>query len=61
MNITAEQIKLLREKTGAGMLNCKNALIETQGDFEKPCLGDSHFKNDSREYCDGICENNLFK
>lgn len=35
MNITAEQIKLLREKTGAGMLNCKNALIETQGDFEK--------------------------
>jgi len=35
MNITAEQIKLLREKTGAGMLNCKNALIETEGDFEK--------------------------
>jgi len=35
MNITSEQIKLLREKTGAGMLNCKNALVETQGDFEK--------------------------
>ena len=35
MNITSEQIKSLREKTGAGMLNCKNALIETQGDFEK--------------------------
>jgi elongation factor Ts len=35
MNITSEQIKLLREKTGAGMLNCKNALLETQGDFEK--------------------------
>jgi elongation factor Ts len=35
MNITSEQIKLLREKTGAGMLNCKNALIETQGDFDK--------------------------
>lgn len=35
MNITSEQIKLLREKTGAGMLNCKNALIETEGDFEK--------------------------
>ena len=34
MNITSEQIKSLREKTGAGMLNCKNALIETQGDFE---------------------------
>lgn len=35
MNISSEQIKSLREKTGAGMLNCKNALIETQGDFEK--------------------------
>ena len=35
MNITSEQIKLLREKTGAGMLNCKNALLETKGDFEK--------------------------
>lgn len=35
MNISSEQIKLLREKTGAGMLNCKNALVETQGDFEK--------------------------
>ena len=35
MNITSDQIKLLREKTGAGMLNCKNALIETQGDFYK--------------------------
>jgi len=35
MTITAEQIKLLREKTGAGMLNCKNALVDTKGDFEK--------------------------
>ena len=35
MDISAEQIKKLREKTGAGMLNCKNALIENQGDFEK--------------------------
>eukprot|EP01035_Chromulina_nebulosa_P028940 gene28940-38274_t len=35
MTITSEQIKLLREKTGAGMLNCKNALIETSGDFDK--------------------------
>jgi elongation factor Ts len=35
MNITSEQVKLLREKTGAGMLNCKNALVDTQGDFEK--------------------------
>lgn len=35
MNITPEQIKELREKTGAGMLNCKNALIEHDGNFEK--------------------------
>ena len=35
MNITTEQIKSLREKTGAGMLNCKNALAENQGDLKK--------------------------
>ena len=35
MNISSEQIKLLREKSGAGMQNCKNALQETGGDFEK--------------------------
>jgi elongation factor Ts len=35
MCITSEQVKLLREKTGAGMLNCKKALMETKGDFDK--------------------------
>jgi elongation factor Ts len=35
MIISSEQIKLLREKTGAGILNCKNALVETKGDFLK--------------------------
>jgi elongation factor Ts len=35
MNISSEEIKLLRDKTGAGMLTCKNVLIETKGDFEK--------------------------
>ena len=35
MSITAAQIKILREKTGAGMLNCKNALTENNGDFDK--------------------------
>lgn len=35
MEITSEQIRSLREKTGAGMLNCKNALVETKGDFSK--------------------------
>lgn len=32
-NITAENIKLLREKTGAGMMDCKKALVENNGDI----------------------------
>ncbi len=35
MEITAQQVKELREKTGAGMMDCKKALAETQGDVEK--------------------------
>ncbi len=35
MAVTAEQVKELRQKTGAGMLNCKKALAETGGDLEK--------------------------
>lgn len=35
MNISAAQVKELRERTGAGMLDCKNALVETDGDIEK--------------------------
>jgi elongation factor Ts len=33
-NITAEMVKNLREKTGAGMMDCKAALTETKGDFD---------------------------
>jgi elongation factor Ts len=33
--ITADQVKQLRDKTGAGMMDCKTALTETGGDFEK--------------------------
>ncbi len=33
-NITATMVKELREKTGAGMMDCKAALAETGGDFE---------------------------
>src|SRR5712691_5526864 len=33
--ITAASVKALREKTGAGMMECKNALNEAQGDEEK--------------------------
>lgn len=35
MNIKAAQVKELRERTGAGMLDCKNALVETNGDIDK--------------------------
>jgi elongation factor Ts len=35
MAITAEQVKALRDKTGAGMMECKHALQETGGDEEK--------------------------
>ena len=35
MNITAEMVKNLREITGAGMMDCKKALVETNGDMDK--------------------------
>lgn len=35
MAITASQVKELREKTGSGMMDCKKALTETNGDMEK--------------------------
>jgi len=35
MQITADQVKQLREMTGAGMMECKKALAETGGDVEK--------------------------
>jgi elongation factor Ts len=35
MTITADQVKQLRERTGAGMMECKKALQEVGGDFEK--------------------------
>ncbi|MEU3621876.1 translation elongation factor Ts [Amycolatopsis coloradensis] len=34
-NYTAADVKRLRELTGAGMMNCKKALEETDGDFDK--------------------------
>ena len=35
MNITAQMVKELRDKTGAGMMDAKKALVETDGDMEK--------------------------
>lgn len=34
-NITAADVKKLRTATGAGMMDCKNALVEAEGDFDK--------------------------
>ena len=35
MAVTAALVKELRERTGAGMMDCKKALVETDGDIEK--------------------------
>jgi elongation factor Ts len=34
MAVTAEAVKTLRERTGAGMMECKKALVETNGDLD---------------------------
>jgi elongation factor Ts len=34
-NITAADVKKLRDQTGAGMMDCKKALVEAEGDFDK--------------------------
>ena len=33
--ITAQEVNKLRQSTGAGMMDCKNALVEAEGDFDK--------------------------
>ena len=35
MGVTASMVKELRERTGAGMMDCKKALVETSGNIEK--------------------------
>ncbi len=34
-NISAAMVKELRERTGLGMMECKKALVESEGDIEK--------------------------
>lgn len=34
-NVSAKDVKALRDRTGAGMMDCKNALVEAEGDQEK--------------------------
>ena len=35
VKVTAAEVNQLRKTTGAGMMDCKNALVEAEGDFEK--------------------------
>ena len=35
MSVSAAEVKKLRDMTGVGMMDCKNALVETEGDVEK--------------------------
>ena len=35
MGISAKDVKALREKTGVGMMECKKALVEAEGDMDK--------------------------
>ena len=57
--ITAAQVKELRDRTGAGMMDCKKALGETDGDVEKAVellrvrLGDKALKVGGREATEG--------
>jgi elongation factor Ts len=60
--ITASQVKELRDRTGAGMMDCKKALEETGGDIEKAVellrvrLGDKALKMGGREATEGTVQ-----
>ena len=60
--ITAAQVKELRDRTGAGMMDCKNALGETNGDIDAAAellrvrLGDKALKMGGREATEGTVQ-----
>ena len=60
--ITAAQVKELRDRTGAGMMDCKKALGETEGDIDKAVellrvkLGDKALKMGGREATEGTIQ-----
>ena len=62
MQITANLVKELRERSGAGMMECKKALEETDGDIEKAVellrvrLGDKALKMGGREATEGTIQ-----
>ena len=60
--ITASQVKELRDLTGAGMMDCKQALVETDGDMDAAVellrvkLGDKALKMGGREATEGTVQ-----
>ncbi len=60
--ISAAQVKELRDKTGAGMMDCKKALSETRGDLDQAVellrvrLGDKALKVGGREATEGTVQ-----
>jgi elongation factor Ts len=60
--ISAKQVKELRDRTGAGMMDCKNALAETGGDVDQAAellrvrLGDKALKVGGREATEGTIQ-----
>jgi elongation factor Ts len=60
--ISAKQVKELRDRTGAGMMDCKKALEETSGDIDKAIellrvrLGDKAMKVGDREATEGTVQ-----
>ncbi len=62
MEITAQQVKMLREKTGAGIADVKKALEESGGDANKACelieqkLGSAAMKKATRATGAGVVE-----
>ena len=62
MSITAADVKALRDRTGAGMMDCKAALTETDGDIDKAIellrvrLGDKALKMGGREATEGTVQ-----
>ncbi|MEJ7891119.1 MAG: translation elongation factor Ts [Solirubrobacteraceae bacterium] len=61
-DVTASMVKELRDKTGAGMMDCKKALTETDGDIDKAVellrvkLGDKALKLGGRETSEGTVQ-----
>jgi elongation factor Ts len=59
---SAKEVKELRDRTGAGMMDCKAALVETEGDVEKAVellrvrLGDKALKMGGREATEGTVQ-----